>query len=194
MKKIYLAIAMLSAFVINASAQTTWAIDKAHSTIGFTVDHMVISEVDGRFTDFDGSLTASKEDLSDAKITFTAKTASVNTANEKRDGHLKSADFFDAEKFPEMTFNSKSFKKVSDGKYKLSGDLSIHGVTKSVALDVKYNGTIDTGKGIKAGFKISGVINRKDFGLVYNSVLEAGGVAIGEEVTLDIKLEMNKSQ
>ena len=193
MKTINLMLAGVFAFVANTSAQTTWTIDKAHSTIGFTVDHMVVSEVDGSFTDFDGSLVASKDDLTDAKITFTAKTASVNTANERRDNHLRSADFFDAEKFPEMTFTSKSFDKVSEGKYKMNGDLTMHGVTKTVSLDVKFNGTIDTGKGVKAGFKVSGVINRKDYGLTYNSVLEAGGVAIGEEVSIDIKLEMNKS-
>ncbi len=193
MKKIYLASVLLFAFVINASAQTTWAVDKNHSTIGFTIDHMVISEVDGKFDDFEGSLTASKDDLTDAKITFTAKTASINTGVDRRDGHLRSGDFFDVEKFPEMTFTSKSFKKISDGKYLMSGDLSMHGITKSVSLDVKFNGTVDTGKGMKAGFKVSGVINRKDWGLTWNNVIESGGVAVGEEVTLDIKLEMNKS-
>ncbi len=193
MRKIYLSIAMLFAFLINASAQATWAIDKNHSTIGFSIDHMVISEVDGKFDDFDGSLTASKDDLTDATISFTAKAGSINTGNDRRDGHLKSGDFFDVEKFPELSFKSSGFKKVSDGKYSMSGDLTMHGVTKSVSLDVKFNGTVDTGKGMKAGFKVSGVINRKDWGLTWNNVIESGGVAVGEEVTLDIKLEMNKS-
>jgi len=192
MKNLILSITMVFAFLLNASAQTTWNIDKNHSTIGFSIDHMVVSEVDGKFDDFDGSLTASKDDLTDATISFSAKTASINTANERRDGHLKSADFFDAEKFPELSFKSTSFDKVSDGKYKMTGDLTMHGVTKSVSLDVKFNGTVDTGKGVKAGFKVSGVIIRKDWGLTYNSVIESGGLAVGEEVTLDIKLEMNK--
>ena len=193
MKKLSLATAMVFAFLISASAQTTWTIDKNHSTIGFSIDHMVISEVDGKFDDFDGSLTSSKDDLTDATISFTAKTASINTGVDRRDNHLRSGDFFDAEKFPEMTFKSSSFKKVSDGKYSMTGDLTIHGITKSVTLDVKFNGTVDTGKGIKAGFKVSGVIMRKDWGLTWNNIIESGGLTVGEEVTLDVKLEMNKS-
>ncbi len=193
MKNLILSNALILCLVIGVTAQTTWQVDKNHSTIGFSIDHMVISEVDGKFDDFEGSLTASKEDFTDAIITFTAKTTSINTGVEKRDNHLRSGDFFDAKTYPELTFTSTSFKKVDEGKYKMTGDLSIHGVSKSVTFDVKFNGTVDTGKGIKAGFKISGAINRKDWGLNWNNIIESGGVVVGEEVRLDIKLEMNKS-
>ncbi|MEQ9426259.1 MAG: YceI family protein [Cyclobacteriaceae bacterium] len=193
MKKLILTKTFMLGLVFATMAQTTWNIDGAHSVIGFNIDHMVVSEVEGRFNDFTGSLVASKDDLTDAKVNFTAQTASINTDNERRDDHLRSEDFFEAEKFPEITFTSSKFEKVSDGKYKMTGDLTMHGVTKTVSLDVKFSGTVDTGRGTKAGFKVSGVLNREDFGLMYNSVLEAGGVAIGKEVRLDIKLEMNKA-
>ncbi|MDA0195703.1 MAG: YceI family protein [Bacteroidetes bacterium] len=193
MKKLILIKALLLGMVIAVAAQTTWNADKSHSVIGFTIAHMVVSEVDGRFNDFDASLTASKDDLTDAQISFSARATSVDTGIERRDNHLRSGDFFDVENTPEISFTGTSFKKLSDGKYELTGDLTMHGVTKSVKLDVKYNGTIDTGRGIKAGFKVSGTLNRKDFGLVYGNALEAGGLVIGEEVILDIKLEMNKA-
>jgi len=192
MKNLILTIALIFCAILTTIAQTTWTADKAHSVIGFTVPHMVVSEVDGRFKDFDATLTASKEDFSDAQINFSAKATSVDTGIERRDNHLRSGDFFDVENTPDISFTGASFKKVSEGKYALTGDLVMHGVTKSVALDVKYNGSIDTGKGLKAGFKVSGTINRKDFGLTYGNALEAGGLVIGEEIQIDIKLEMNK--
>jgi len=188
MKKLILIKALLFGMVITVAAQTTWTTDKNHSVIGFTIAHMVVSEVDGRFKDFDASLTASKEDLTDAQINFSARATSVDTGIERRDNHLRSGDFFDVENTPEISFTGTAFNKVNEGKYELTGDLTMPGVTKSVTLDVKYNGTIDTSRGIKAGFKVSGTIIRKYFGLTYGNVLEAGGVVIGEEVGIDIKL------
>ncbi|RLD60640.1 MAG: polyisoprenoid-binding protein [Bacteroidetes bacterium] len=179
--------------VISINAQNNWAFDVAHSSVNFTVSHMVISEVDGRFDKFEGSVSNLKDDFSDAKIEFTIDVASVNTGDEKRDTHLKNVDFFDAEKFPKMKFASKSMKKVSGNKYKLTGSFTMHGVTKDVTLDAKYGGTIkDPWGNTKAGFKITGVLNRTDWGLKYNSVMEAGGLMIGEEIEITCKIELIK--
>ncbi len=179
--------------VISINAQNNWAFDVAHSSVNFTVSHMVISEVDGRFDKFEGSVSNLKDDFSDAKIEFTIDVASVNTGDEKRDTHLKNVDFFDAEKFPKMKFASKSMKIVSGNKYKLTGSFTMHGVTKDVTLDAKYGGTIkDPWGNTKAGFKITGVLNRTDWGLKYNSVMEAGGLMIGEEIEITCKIELIK--
>ena len=123
-----------------ASAQT-WALDKSHAKLGFGVTHLLISEVEGSFNAFDAKITSSKEDFSDAVIELTADTKTINTNNEDRDKHLKSPDFFDTEKFSTLTFMSKSLKKVEGKKYKLTGDLTLHGITKPVTLDVTLNGT-----------------------------------------------------
>lgn len=192
MKRLNLLFIVLMLF-ISMNAQNNWAFDVAHSSVNFTVSHMVISEVDGRFDKFEGSVSNSKEDFSDAKIEFTIDVASVNTGDEKRDAHLKNADFFDAEKFPKMKFISKSMKKVSGNKYKLEGSFTMHGITKDVSLDAKYGGTIkDPWGNTKAGFKITGTLNRTDWGLKYNSVMEAGGLMIGEEIEITCKIELIK--
>jgi len=177
-------------------AQTTkWGVDPGHSNIQFSISHMVISEVTGKFSTYEGTVLSDKPDFSDAKINFTIKVNSVDTDNEKRDQHLVSADFFDAEKYPEITFKGKSLKKVSDNKYKLTGSLTMHGVTKTIVLDVKYGGTVkDPWGNTKAGFKITGIIKRYDFGLKYNSTLEAGGLMIGEEVDLVCNIEVAKQK
>lgn len=191
MKKLSIVIALFS--VALASAQTTWNIDPAHTSIRFAVDHMVISEVEGIFSKYEGSIVASKDDFSDAKINFVVDVNSVNTNNEKRDGHLKSADFFETEKYPKMTFVSTSVEKTGTGKYNLKGNLSLHGVTKEITLAMTYGGTTkDPWGNTKAGLKVTGVINRTDFGLKYNSVLEAGSLMIGEEVTITAKVELAK--
>lgn len=177
-------------------AQSNWKIDASHSNIIFTVQHLVISEVSGYFREFEGSVESKKDDdFSDAKISFTAKTKSINTDNDKRDEHLRSDDFFNAEKFPEMKFKSTSFKKGKGNKYTLVGDLTIRDVTKQVKLDVAYTGTIkDPWGNTKAGFKLSGVINRIDFGLKYNPLLEAGGSVVGKDVKINCNLELNKQK
>jgi polyisoprenoid-binding protein YceI len=179
----------------TASAQNIWHIDKAHSKVRFTIAHMVISEVEGDFTSFTGSITNNKADFSDAQFTFSIDVNSVNTDNAKRDGHLKSPDFFDADKYPEITFKSTSISKKDDNHYTLKGNLSMHGVTKPINLDVQYTGTIkDPWGGTRAAFKIKGLIKRSDYGLKYNSVMDNGGVVIGDEVHLSVKLETVKAK
>ena len=190
-------ILILSSFIliftsINAQ-ETNWAFDKTHSKIQFDVTHMVISEVSGQFQEYEGTVVTSKEDFSDARIDFSIDVKSIDTDNEDRDKHLHSADFFDIEKYPKITFKSKSMKKTGENQFKLTGDYTMHGVTKEIALDVKYGGTVKDPYGnIKAGFKITGIINRADFGLKYNSVMDSGGMLIGEEVTITCKIELIK--
>ncbi|RFZ85605.1 polyisoprenoid-binding protein [Mucilaginibacter terrenus] len=147
-------------------AQSTWKVDKAHSRVTFTITHLAVSDVDGSFKDFDATIVAAKPDFSDAKVSFTANTATVNTDNERRDGHLKSAEFFDVEKFPALTFTSTSIAPAGTNKYKLKGNLTLHGVTKPVTLDMAYRGTITNPmtKAPDAGFKVTGTIKRSDFG------------------------------
>src|SRR5690606_31767879 len=151
----------------TAFAQTTWTIDKANSKIGFNVIHMAISEVEGEFTDFDAKVTSTSDDFHNADVEFTAKVASIDTENERRDNHLKSDDFFNAEKFPEIKFKGKLVKEGNG--YKLKGDFTLRDVTKPVNFDVTYGGLIDTGRGSKAGFKVTGKINRKEYNLKWDS-------------------------
>src|SRR5690606_12677516 len=139
MKKLMILFAMAFAG-IAVQAQTTWKVDPAHTKLSFTVSHMVITDVDGRFNVYEGSIVSAKDDFSDAQINFTVDAKSINTDNEKRDEHLRSGDFFEVEKFPNLTFKSTSFKKISGNKYVLEGDLTIRGVTKRVKFDVTFNG------------------------------------------------------
>lgn len=177
----------------NAFAQTNWQLDKSHSNINFSVSHMVVSETSGRFKFFDGKVVAKSDDFVDSDIEFTIDASSINTEDEKRDGHLKSPDFFDVAKHPQITFKSKSFKKIDGKNYKLIGDLTMRGVTKEVVLDVIYNGTAKSPSGVvKAGFKVMGKINRADFGLKWNKTLDNGGLLVGEEVTLVCNIELDK--
>lgn len=190
MKKLHL---LLIGLLVSGSvlAQTTWSIDKPHTKVGFSVMHMAVTEVEGKFNDFDGTVTSKSDDFNGADITFTAKTGSVDTDNEKRDGHLKSDDFFNAEKFPELKFTGKLVKEGNG--YKLKGDLTIRDVTKQVSFDANYNGTIDTGRGVKAGFKVSGKINRQDYGLKFNAALGTGDLVVANDVELIVKVELNKA-
>ncbi|NWG29016.1 MAG: YceI family protein [Ignavibacteriaceae bacterium] len=173
---------------------TIWKIDPSHSEINFKVKHLVVSTVTGHFSKFDASIETNKEDFSDAKIYFEADINSINTKNEQRDGHLKSADFFDAEKHPKMTFVSKSVNKISVNEMKVVGDLTLRGVTKKITLDVIYNGTV-AGFGGKevAAFEVHGKLNRFDFGLQWNALTEAGGVVVSNEVKIEILAEFNKA-
>jgi len=189
MKKISV---LMMALLVSGSmlAQSTWTIDKVHSKIGFSVSHMVVSETEGSFKDYTGSVVSKTDDFNGAEVSFTAKVASIDTENERRDGHLKSADFFDAEKFPEISFKGNL---VKDGKkYKLKGDFTMKGVTKKVEFDVTYGGKIDTGRGEKAGFKVLGVINRQDYGVNWANKLASGEMVVGDEVSLNIKIELDK--
>jgi polyisoprenoid-binding protein YceI len=166
MKKGLLILSLSLCSVIAVHAQK-WAMDKAHSNVGFTITHMMLSEVDGSFNEIDATVTSSKADLSDAVFEFTAQVASVDTRIERRDTHLKSADFFDAEKYPTIKFKSTSFKKVEGKKWKMTGNLTIKDVTKPVTLDVTLNGPIENprSKKMMIGLKASGSIDRFDFGV-----------------------------
>lgn len=172
---------------------STYKIDNAHSEVTFKVKHLMITNVTGSFTQFDATMTATTDDFSDAKISFEADVNSISTNNEQRDGHLKSEDFFAAEKFPKLSFVSSSFKKVNDSEYVLNGDLTIRGVTKPVQLAVEYGGTMTDPYGqVKAGFEISGKISRKEFGLTWTATTEAGGIVVSDDVKLNLAVQMIK--
>ena len=174
----------------SSYGQTTWALDKAHTKIGFNVTHLAVSEVEGNFKDFEGTVKSKADDFSGAEVTFSAKVASVDTDNEKRDSDLRSPNFFDAEKFPDLTFKGTLTKEGT--KYKLSGDLTMHGVTKKVAFDVTYGGTVDTGRGTKAGFKLTGKIDRKEYGLTWANKTPGGELIVGDTVEIICKIEADK--
>lgn len=170
----------------------TWTIDTAHSEIGFKVKHLVISTVSGKFNSFEGSVESDKEDFSDAKISFSADIDSIHTGNDQRDGHLKSADFFDAANHPKLSFTSTSFEKSGDD-YKLLGNLTLRGVTRPVTLNVEFGGMQQSMYGqTVAGFEITGKINRQDYGLTWSAVTEAGGIVVSDEVKLVINVEVVK--
>jgi len=194
MKKVILITAALLAQVA-LFAQTKWNVDVVHSSVKFTVEHLVISEVEGSFKTFNGSITSTSPDFSGSAIDFTADVASISTDNNMRDTHLKSDDFFNAEKYPKMTFKSTSFKKVEGNKYVLVGNLTLRDVTKSVKFDVTYGGTAKDGYGnTKAGFKATTVINRFDYGLKWNALTEAGGMTVGSDVTINLRLEFAQAK
>ncbi len=189
-KSIFLILLLVSTVI---AAQTKWKFDKAHTTIGFSVTHLVITEVEGKFKKFGGKIITPGDDFENAQVEFWADVNSISTENKKRDKHLKSDDFFNAEKFPKLTFKSKSFKKVGEKKYKLVGDLTIRDKTKEVELDVTHNGTIKDPLGnTRAGFKIEGEINRFDFGLKWNKLMELGGAVVGKTVRIKINTELKK--
>ncbi len=171
----------------------TYKIDAAHSEINFKVRHLMITNVTGAFTKFEGTLTSDKDDFTDAVISFEADTDSVTTNNEQRDGHLKADDFFAVDKYPKIKFVSTGIKKIDNEEYTLTGDLTIRDVTKSVTLDVTYSGTVvDPWGQTKAGFELKGKINRKEFGLTWSAVTETGGVMLSDEVKLDLNIQLIK--
>ncbi len=171
-----------------------WALDAAHSELQFKVRHLMISNVTGSFNKFEATVSTEDEDFSTAKIHFSADVDSINTANEQRDGHLKSADFFDAANHPKITFESTGLNKVSDEDYKLHGNLTMHGTTHPIVLGVTYGGMAkDPWGNLRSGFSLEGKLNRKDFGLVYNAPLETGGVVLSEEVKISANIEFVKS-
>ncbi|OIQ20200.1 MAG: hypothetical protein BM557_05900 [Flavobacterium sp. MedPE-SWcel] len=172
---------------------TKWSIDPTHSEIGFKVKHMMFTNVSGNFTDFNASVLTEDENFENAKFDFSTTIDSVTTGNTDRDNHLKSGDFFDIEKFPKMTFTSTAFTKKSDGEYTLTGNLTVRDTTNPVNLDVDFGGIgKDPWGNIKAGLSATGKLNRKDFGLTWNSALETGGVLVGEEIKLNIELQFVK--
>ncbi len=173
--------------------KTKWAIDPAHTEIQFKVKHLVISTVSGKFEKFDGAVYSSSPDFSDAEVEFSADVDSINTSQPDRDGHLKSPDFFDAANHPKLTFKSTNIKKTGDSEYLMTGDLTIRGVSKPIQLSVEYGGTTKDPYGnTKAGFEITGKINRKDFGLTWSAVTETGGLVVSDEVKLQLAVELAK--
>ncbi len=191
MKKITVIASLAAALLsgMNANAQAAkWSLDKAHAKLGFTITHMMVSDVDGSFKNFDASINTNGKDFANASVEMTADVASVNTDNEKRDAHLKTGDFFDAEKYPKITFKSTSFKKGKGDNYTVTGELTMHGVKKTVTLNaVAKTGTNPYTKKETAGFKITGKIKRTDF-----NVGGAGGAMLGEEVEIVANAEFTK--
>jgi polyisoprenoid-binding protein YceI len=172
---------------------TKWVIDPMHSEVQFKVKHLVISTVSGFFKSFEGTLETENDDFEDASISFALNIDSIDTNQSQRDEHLKSADFFDAAKHPQITFKSTSFKKTGDDEFALVGDLTIKGVTKSVKMAAEYGGsTTDFYGNTKAGFEVTGKINRKDFGLTWEGVTEAGSIVVGEDIKLLINVQFAK--
>lgn len=174
-------------------ASTTWALDPAHSEIQFKVKHMMISSVSGEFATFNAAVETEGDDFTKAKVTFSADVNSISTKNEQRDGHLKSEDFFDVARFPELSFESTGLSPAGDGQYSLEGNLTIKGVTRPVTLDVEHSGVIKDPYGNnRAGFEVMGKINRKDFGLTWHQLTETGGLIVSDEVRLFANVEFVK--
>lgn len=174
-------------------ATTTWVLDPMHSEVQFKVKHLVISTVTGSFRKFEGRVVTENEDFQDSEIDFSLDVDSIDTTQESRDQHLKSAEFFDAATYPKITFKSTSLTKASGSDYKLDGNLTIRDVTKPVILDVEFGGSAADFYGqTKAGFEINGKINRKDFGLTWEGITEAGSIVVGEEIKLIINAQFTK--
>ena len=172
---------------------STWKIDVAHSEVGFKIKHLMISNVRGYFNNFDGEINLPNEDFTTAEVSFTGQVDSVSTNNDMRDGHLKSAEFFDVEKFPTINFKSKNITKKEGSEYMVTGDLTMHGVTKEISLPTTVNGTTkDLYGNTVMSFEIFGSVSRKDFDLNWNSPLETGGVALSDEVKLEINAEFKE--
>lgn len=171
----------------------TYKLDPIHSDIMFKIKHLMISTITGTFKKFDATLEVDENDLTKGKITFEADIDSVDTKNEQRDGHLKGDDFFNAEKYPKMTFTSTGIEKISGDEYTLTGDLTIRDATKPISLKVEFNGDAKDPWGMeRKGFEINGRINRKEFGLSWSAVTEAGGLVVSDEVKLVMNVEMVK--
>ncbi len=179
----------------DSAGAATYTIDSAHSSVGFQIKHLAIAKVNGSFTDFGGTFEYQKGEAQDWSVEATIQLASVDTGNNDRDDHLKSPDFFDVETFPVMTFTSTGVKMESDTEGKLLGNLTLHGVTKAVELDLEFNGAVtDPWGNDKVGFSAYGVINRKDWGLNFNKILDTGGLMIGENVKISLEIEAAKNK
>ena len=188
---------VIAAFLITTASVTsaTWEIDKAHSSVGFSVRHLVISDVKGTFGDYSGTIEFDTGKLEGGSVEFTVQVASIDTDEAKRDEHLRSADFFDVENFPVMTFKSKKVHDISGENFKLTGDLTIRGITKEVTFDGTFRGVVaDPWGNTKAGFAVTTKINRQDFDVKWNKTLDAGGVVVGDEVTINIELQLGMAK
>jgi len=175
----------------RTATTTKWTLDAIHSELGFKVKHLMISNVKGVFNNFDVQVEG--EDFTNSEIRVTVDASSISTSNTDRDNHLKNPDFFDVENHPELTFQGTSLEQVDDDEYQLKGILTIRGISREVVLDVEFGGMMkDPWGNQKAGFSVSGKINRKEFGLNWNATLEAGGVMVGDEVKLNAEVQLVK--
>lgn len=173
------------------AVKTNWVIDPSHSELTFKVKHLMITNVKGEFRNFTGTVESDGNDFSDAKVNVTIDAGSIDTNDSARDGHLKSADFFAAEQYKELTFEGSTFKKLDDDNYQLKGMLTLKGISKLVTLDVEFGGLVTDPYGNKkAGFSVNGKINRKDWGLNWNAALEAGGVMVSDEVKIHAEVQL----
>lgn len=189
-KRVIIFLILVSFIYGHGFAVTVYEADKVHSSVSFTIRHMVVSKVRGHFNDFTVDLKEDEEDITRSSVTAVIKTASIDTGNEKRDNHLRSADFFDVEKFPEIVFKSQAVKKKGD-KYELWGTLTMHGVTKNMIIPFEILGKMtDRGGNTRLGIEAHLTLDRKDYGLKWNKTLDTGGLAVGNEVTIEILLEM----
>lgn len=184
---------MLSLTLIGSGASAAqWDLDKVHSHVGFTARHMMVSNVRGEFTEYDAAIELDPKDPTKLSINATINVNSITTRNEQRDGHLKSPDFFDAANHPTITFKSKKVTKVADGKFKVAGDLTMRGTTKEITLDVEgLTNTINDPYGnIRTGATATTKINRQDYGLAFNAVMEAGGLVVSDDITINLEIEL----
>lgn len=188
--KNFTSLVLAIATVYTLNAQTTWSLDKSHTSVGFVTTHMTISEVEGEFQEFDGTVVSNGEDFAGSTVEFTAQVGSITTNNDRRDGHLKSDDFFNAEMYPELKFSGNIIKEGDD--HFLVGDLTIRDVTKPIKFDVKYGGQVPGRNGQKAGFKVTGTIDRFEYGLKWNAAMEAGGLMVGKDVEIVCRIELNE--
>lgn len=178
---------------MSTATKTLWNIDPTHSEVQFKIKHLVISTVTGNFNSFEGHIETDGNNFEEASAQFKADINSISTNNDDRDAHLKGEDFFDAENHPQLTFESTSFDKVGDAEYKLIGDLTIRGTTQEVELKAIHGGTVEDHSGnTKAGFEVTGTINRKEFGLDFHSVTEAGNVVVGDKVKLLLNVQLTQ--
>ena len=174
-------------------ATTKWALDPAHSELGFKIRHLMITNVTGKFDQFEADLETEGDDFATSQIQVKIATASVNTNNTQRDQHLRNSDFFEIDRHPEILFTSTKIEKVDGENYVVSGNLTLKGISKAVNLNVEYNGlTKDPWGGQRAGFAITGKINRAEFGLSFNTALETGGFALGDEVKINAEVQFVK--
>ena len=180
------------AFTLTNEEPSSWSIDNSHSSISFKVRHLGISNVRGEFLTYDADITMDGDDLSTLAVNATIETASIDTGNERRDGHLRSDDFFGSEEFPSLTFVSTGVTKVDGSDFHLQGDLTIRDVTQSVVLDGSFLGTAMMRDTERAGFEATTMINRKDFNLSWDQLTEAGGVIVGHNVEISLELELIK--
>jgi polyisoprenoid-binding protein YceI len=178
-----------------AVKNAAWSVDTTHTKMQFSARHMVISEVTGHFNNFDIKVDNASDDFTEADIEVSIDVNSIETGNKDRENHLKSADFFDAEKFDKITFKSTSIKKIDDEKYKLIGDFTIRDITKPIELDVTYGGTIKDPYGkTRAGFRVEGTVNRFDYNLKWNALMETGGAIVGKNIKLSCDVELVKNE